>query len=104
MEIGLFQLENLFVSHARFCFLDLRSSPPAEVHPGLDKILTSAEKVADRKLEDHLTTQNVDKNTPVVLLCENGRVSSAAAGRLEKKGFCNIYVIEGGIQGLLSEL
>ena len=45
-----------------------------------------------------------DREAPVVLLCQNGKASEASAAALEAAGFSNIYVVAGGVEGLLSEL
>lgn len=37
------------------------------------------------------------RSTPVVLVCRNGQASSAAAKRLKKAGFEQVYWLDGGI-------
>lgn len=108
MEIGFFQLESLILTNARFSFCDLRDpksslaqSPPI-TKSALDKLLARATKVAPENLATFLASAG--KESPVVLLCENGRRSQDARRKLENLGFLNVYVVEGGVEGLLVEL
>jgi rhodanese-related sulfurtransferase len=103
MEIGLFQLENLMHANARFCFLDLRAAA-GEVPPALAAILVRAEKVGAAQVEDYLKEKIPAKEAPVILLSEDGRSAQTLAAKLESAGYTNIYVVEGGVAGLLSEL
>lgn len=38
------------------------------------------------------------KALPVVVVCKNGQISSGAAKRLQKAGFANVHMLEGGIE------
>ncbi len=102
MEIGLFQLENLIVARNPFRLLDLREHPVS--HPELGDLLKSAETVDPRNVFVHLNKSATDKNFPLVLLCQNGQTSTHIASQLEAQGYKNIYIVERGTEGLLSEL
>ena len=41
--------------------------------------------------------KQLDKNKPVYTYCHSGRRSSAAAARLKKEGFKEVYSLKGGI-------
>ncbi|NJL23931.1 MAG: hypothetical protein HC902_01240 [Calothrix sp. SM1_5_4] len=103
MEIGLFQLENFFSLRAAL-LLDLRSNPGGSVHPEIDRYLASAQPVIPDEVENRLKSQGVDLEFPILLICENGESSARVARVLEAAGFNNVYVVSGGIEGLLSEL
>ncbi|MGZ3722206.1 MAG: rhodanese-like domain-containing protein [Bdellovibrionales bacterium] len=103
MEIGLFQLENLIHSNIRFSFLDLRTEFK-DLPPVLELVLSRALRLGVKSLEDYLKKENLIKDAPVILLSENGIAAQAASKRLEAAGYTNVYVIEGGVDGLLSEL
>lgn len=103
MEIGLFQLENLSMMPTRFMFLDLRVQTAA-VHPQIDGLLKKSVAVKADEAEAHLSKSLPDKNQPVVLIDESGERSEALARRLETAGYTNVYVVTGGVAGLLSEL
>lgn len=104
MEIGLFQLENLFYTHTRFCFLDLRVKTEPSTHSALENILARSEKVAANRVESYLSDAKIPKEAPIVLICENGRQSAAVTQKLETVGYANVYVVEGGVEALLREL
>ncbi|MBX3020848.1 MAG: rhodanese-like domain-containing protein [Bdellovibrionales bacterium] len=103
MPIGLFQLENLSMTGARFAFFDLRVEAKP-VTPHIDRLLMKAEHVRVNEAEARLGKIVPDKSAPVVLLCENGKTSRDLAHRLESAGYANVYVVSGGVEGLLSEL
>jgi rhodanese-related sulfurtransferase len=103
MEIGLFQLENLFLSRTQFCFLDLR--PMREpLEPSLDALLAKATPVAPEKVEEYLRAAGIAKSFPVVLVCDHGEVSTKLTRKLEAAGHDNIYIVARGAGGLASEL
>lgn len=101
-EIGLFQLENLILSRTPFVFLNLSEIEESSGDVRLDSYLKNAEQVHEDRVGEHLSS--LDKQSPVVLLCENGERSEALALILEKQGFRNVYVIQGGVCGLRDEL
>jgi|SRR5665213_1242935 len=103
MEIGLFQLENLIHSHSRFNFFDLRENTKA-LPESLEAILARAIRLSVKTVEQYVKDQRFAKDAPLILVCENGQTSVRAAEKLEAEGFTNVYVIEGGVEGLVSEL
>lgn len=95
MELGWFQLENLFLSrNLFFTFIDLRKDPRLTGEEDIDRVLKTAVTIAESEIENRL--KDSPKSHPIVLLCENGRRSLAAAGRLEKLGFSQVYTLDGG--------
>lgn len=104
MEIGLFQIENLVLTQTRFCLIDLRTLEPAADNPQLSRILAAAIKLNAKNVQDYLLQHKMAKDEPIILMCENGLASQALAVKLESSGYKNIYVVERGIEGLLSEL
>jgi len=103
MDIGLFQLENLVQNPNMFLMVDLRAEiQPA--HPSVDRLLARAEKIPAGQIESHLKEKNYPKERPIVLVCGDGRASLEAARALENAGFDQIYVVAGGVSGLLSEV
>jgi rhodanese-related sulfurtransferase len=104
MELALFQLENLLLTRTRFCFLDLRTQRAEDQDRKLEFILKNATPLPAADVEKHLRSLQLAKDQPVIMICENGKVSLAVAARLEALGFTNAYVVAGGIAGLLAEL
>lgn len=103
MEIGLFQLENLVHSRAQFLFLDVRETRP-QVPPNLEQLLSSAIKVEVKEVANYLQKNLPNPQAPVILLSEDGKSAANLSSTLESAGYGNVYVIEGGVEGLLSEL
>lgn len=103
MEIGLFQLENLFSSPNRFLFLDLRVKRE-DLPKELEIYFQKAKAVAAADLLSYIKQNAVTAETPLVLVCENGQSSTRAAQLLEGEGYLQTYVVAGGVKGLLSEL
>ncbi len=104
MELGLFQLENLILTRSRFCFLDVRAKPELSSNRAFTEIMKHAETLAVADVPAHLNKLNLPKEQPVILVCETGKASQAAAQRLESLGYSNTYVVAGGTRGLLAEL
>lgn len=103
MEIGLFQLENLIHSHAQFLFLDVRETR-IPIPVSIEQLLSSAIKVGVKEVAGYLQKNLPHPQAPVILLSEDGKSAATLSSALESAGYGNIYVIEGGVEGLLSEL
>lgn len=103
LEIGLFQLENLALVQTRFQLFDLRRAP-GPVHPHVDALLAKARPLRADQVEKVMQTEQISLDAPIVLLCETGDTSTAVAERLESIGYDQVYVVAGGVAGLLSEL
>lgn len=50
-------------------------------------------------LAENLGKLPSDKNAKIVLYCRSGRMSTSAAQELVKKGFTNVYNLDGGWEG-----
>ena len=103
MDIGLFQLENLIHSNIRFNFLDLRQSFKP-IPPELELVVSRGIKLGATRARDYLTHEKLSKDSPVILLSEDGAFARTTSLELESLGYKNIYVIVDGVEGLLSEL
>jgi rhodanese-related sulfurtransferase len=104
VEIGLFQLENLMISRSPFTYLDIRETRGTGISPELDRLLKPAQPVSATEAEAFLEKQGGPKDRPVLLIDESGATSLRLAAQLEAAGYSNVYVVEGGVEGLLSEL
>ena len=103
MEIGLFQLENLTISRSPFTLLDIRESR-VELPKELENLLKSAHAVTAAAVLEFLEKKGGPKDQPILLLDESGRSSGVLAESLESAGYKNVYIVERGVEGLLSEL
>ena len=103
--IGLFQLENLVLSRSPFIFLDLRTPGEESALPvPLNNYLKVATPIKAHEVQQHLQKIAADKIKPVLLLSEDEVIASAVARDLEAAGYTNVYIVAGGVAGLLSEL
>lgn len=103
MTLGLYQLENLVMARPSFRFLDVRMHPQIVSIPRVQAILATATVVSKTQVVDHLKNVKCGSDDPVVLLCEDGRLSHTVANELDSSGFKQIYLVEGGLDGLLRE-
>jgi rhodanese-related sulfurtransferase len=102
-ELGLFQLENLARTPTRFAFYDLRARRGDEP-AALKALLQKATAATEETVVAQLSKDAVEKDSPVVLICEDGKTSAQVARRLTTAGFANVYIVAGGVTALLSEL
>jgi rhodanese-related sulfurtransferase len=97
LEIGWFQVENLFLSRNLFYTLfDLRKKRELTGMADIDQVLKSAVALDESQVEGHLVGQNAPKHHPILLICENGKCSRRVARRLEAGGYTQVYVLEDG--------
>jgi rhodanese-related sulfurtransferase len=90
------ELADMLENHPEYQFVDVRTS--AEFYdtkiPGFTINLDFYIFEDDYSLLDKL-----DKDVPVVLMCNSGNRSASAADILVKEGFSVVYNLENGIQG-----
>lgn len=104
MEIGLFQLENLIISRMPFVLLDIRVERGGALPHEIERVVKLSQAVEAANIEKFLNDQGGAKDRPILLMCESGATSSKLAEKLESSGFTNVYIVAGGVEGLLSEL
>jgi len=102
-QLGLYQLENLLMARPSFKFLDVRLQPRAVSIPRVQNILANATVVTSSQALTYLRNTDSRADDPIVLLCEDGRLSHSVAVQLEAAGFRQSYITEGGLDGLLRE-
>lgn len=103
ITLGLFQLESLMLASAPYHLIDLRMAPMAVSSARVQACLNTAKVVPASDLAEHLKTYELGFDYPVILVCEDGRLSMSEAQRLIDQGFMQVYVVEGGTDGLLRE-
>lgn len=102
--IGLFQLENLMISRSPFLFIDLRESQEQMLPEPLAGYLRAAKLARMNEILKFVEGLKISKHQPILLICENGKLAEKAARDLEVTGYSNVYIVAGGVLGLLSEL
>lgn len=103
ISLGLFQLESLMLAAAPYHLVDLRLSPMLLRSPRVQACMSTAHVVDPSQVAEHLKTFDLGFDYPVILVCEDGRLSMNEAQRLMDEGFMQVYVVEGGTDGLLRE-
>lgn len=94
--IEVFQLENLIDNRIPFLFFGLFSQEMEQSLYSKAKHYSHHLQIfSEAEIEKQLKTKN--KDMPVVLICEDGKRSQILAGQLQKKGFTNVFFIEGGL-------
>jgi rhodanese-related sulfurtransferase len=104
-EIGYFQFDNLVQNRVPFVLLSF----------DIDFSAFYSLTVPQRHLESQLISSSKDKaievlksksiapETPIVLVCSQGKVSGRVASLLEKKGFTNVFLVQGGYEALMKD-
>ncbi len=97
--IGFFQLQNLCEARVPFIFIDL-STQKTQI-PIVDKMLSKSIKTDLNSVLEHVGKNAPPKEVPIVLLCDDGRLSSQAAQKLAENKYLNTYVVRGGLKQLV---
>ena len=95
-----YQLKNLLERNVHFGFFQLED-PSLDYGAELKFLLAKASKIKEEELFSKLDAQNLEQ--PLVLVCNQGLISSRMAKKLQDKGFINAYFIQGGVKGLLED-
>ena len=94
--IGRYQLENLQKNRVGFLFLDVSERPSSH------DLLAGRQSVQASDALAFLAAQGVKPDAPIVLICETGAISVGVAKVFEQNSFINVFVIDGGLEGLKS--
>ncbi len=98
IRIGEYQLRNLLHNRVKFLFLDL--SVESTVPEFARELLIGSRKVSASDVMECVRQSGSAFDAPIVLICENGAKSVAAAQELARNSFINVFVVDGGIQAL----
>ena len=79
--------------------VDVRT--PAETSV-LGITLTGSKSIPLAELFKPANLQSLPKNKPVIIVCQSGVVATAAGTALRYSGFKNVFILKGGIKGLVS--
>jgi rhodanese-related sulfurtransferase len=103
-KISFFQLDNLINNRVPFLFLNMSQSvvpwytSVSRMHIESYEIMTT-----EADLCTALESKKAPKDYAIVLLCQDGQSSLKAYSQLEKLGYTNVYVIDGGYQQMVTE-
>ena len=96
--IELFQLDNLIDNRVPFLFFALLKQTPDSTSAKVEQYMKHALIASEAEIKKQLKTKN--KDVPVILICEDGKHSGTLSTQLQKKGFTNVFFIEGGLPSL----
>jgi rhodanese-related sulfurtransferase len=96
--VGPYHLQNLRANQVGFYFFDLGH----EKRSGAQDLplLTGCIAVAPGALLEEIRSRGLEPNAPIILVCDRGETSVQAARELERNGFINVFVVEGGAASL----
>lgn len=103
-KMGFYQLDNLISNRVPFLFFNMSESilgwysSVSKMHLENYQILTS-----ETEIIAILEEKKAPKDYAIVLLCPDGRISLKVNTELEKRGYTNVYVIDGGYQQMVTE-
>ena len=103
-KLGFYQLDNLINNRVPFLFFNMSESilgwysSVNKMHLESYEILTTESEIIAL-----LTEKKAPKDYAIVLLCPDGRISLKLNTELEKLGYTNVYVIDGGYAQLVTE-
>ena len=95
-DINNAELQAMLHDHPEYQFVDVRTSTEYyEEHVVGFTILIDYYKLED----DYSLLDNLDKDVPVVIMCNSGNRSVSASEIFVKEGFTTVYNLKDGIQG-----
>jgi rhodanese-related sulfurtransferase len=103
-KIGFYQLSNLVENRVPFLFLNLSTNIAdwftlmAKMHVEVWQVMLS-----ESQIEAELHQRQIPKDFAIVILCPDGKQSEKIAADLEKKGYTNVYLIDGGYQQMVTD-
>lgn len=111
--VGYFQFENLVKNRVPFALLNLGSDIEScvgkrpEDKQDLDFLSRHEIKISAGDIltspKNFVSNHRLDKNQPIVFVCNDGHDSEKAAQEIEKLGFINVFVLRNGVTGFLKE-
>lgn len=69
-----------------------------KLHIETHQILTTLDQA-----ETLLVQKQIPKDFAILLLCQNGKQSENFSGYLERNGYTNVYLVDGGIQQMMTD-
>ncbi len=103
-KIGFFQVDNLIQARVPFMLMNMGPSlagwysSVTKMHVENYEILTNPiAAVTD------LEAKKLPKDFAIVVVCDDGKKSTALYAELEKKAYTNVYLVDGGYQQMVTE-
>jgi DHA1 family tetracycline resistance protein-like MFS transporter len=93
MKIGSYQFNNLITNPVNFLLLDLRAE-------NKNPTLAKSQKTNLEEIKKVVSERLPEKDSAIVIICENGKKSEQAAMILSSEGYINVVILDGGTQSL----
>ena len=105
--IGFFQFDNLLRNRIPFLLLKQASADVESMFGPMERshvrnFSLPLEQMDLPAAQAALADRQAQKDSPVVVLCENGKASLALAQKLSEQGYLNVYYVLEGLRGLNS--
>ncbi len=103
-KIGHFQLDNLIKNRIPFLLLNMTvdiSNSYLSIYK--DLVIKNQTLIKVDEILKYVEVNSVPFDAAVILLCGNGEDSLVQHKKLEKLGYTNVYVIDGGYQQMMTE-
>lgn len=103
-KIGYYQLNNLVQNRIPFLFLNFSEDLSTwyesiyKLHIQTYQRLTTLDQA-----ENLLNEEKIPKDFPILIVCQSGLQSMNFAQYLQKNSYTNVYVIDGGIQQMMTD-
>lgn len=103
-RINFFQFDNLVKNRVPFCLINLGPSlidwysSIYKTHLETYEVSTQPETALAE-----VSQKNLPLDHAILVVCENGDQSLKLLNELEKKGYTNVYVVNGGYQQMMTE-
>ncbi len=103
-KIGYYQLNNLIENRVPFIFFNY-GTDLAPWYTSIQKLHVEAWQVmlTESQTQSELDSRKIPKDFAILLLCQDGKQSERIAKDLEKKGYTNVYLIDGGYQQMVTD-
>jgi len=103
-KISFYQFDNLVKNRIPFMFINMGADISNwyqsiyKIHIERHQILTTLDQA-----ENILNEKKIPKDFAILLLCQNGKQSENFTGYLERQGYTNVYLVDGGIQQMMTD-
>lgn len=103
-KIGFYQFNNLIRNRIPFLLINL-GQEISSWYESIFKMHLEAQqrRIDGSEIDSLLQTEKTPKDFPILLLCQNGRTSTQVADKLKNQGYTNVYLIDGGIQQMMTD-
>lgn len=103
-KISFFQFDNLICNRIPFLLVNL-GVDLSNLYSSIQKTHLETYQISTvlEKAESDLLMKQISKDFAIVLICQDGRKSEDLFKKLEKNGYTNVYVVNGGYQQMMTE-